>query len=49
MLNIGNNNLLNIKLENTYDNKYLNEFDNSQSLNVNINNKNLNNFPIREK
>ena len=48
MLNIGNNNLLNIKLENTYDNKYLNEFDNSQSLNVNINNKNLNNFPIRE-
>jgi hypothetical protein len=47
MLNIGNNNLLNIKLENTYDNKYLNEFDNSQSLIENINNKNLNNFPNR--
>jgi len=48
MLNIGNNSLSNIKLKNTYDNKYLNEFDRSQSLNVNINKNNLNDFPNRE-
>lgn len=48
MLNIGNNKLLNINLNKTYDSKYLNEFDRSQSLNVNINNNNLNNFPNTE-